>query len=122
MDFGAVGLEGLVGSVDNSAALASFASSDRETKQELYGSGFPKQERSGAADDDWRSSKLPKTTESLLLPQRNTSLKSQHQPQILSFSCPKSKALSVERSAQNATFPGFHPTSSAYSRSTGILP
>eukprot|EP00257_Ricinus_communis_P017857 XP_015576401.1 growth-regulating factor 1-like [Ricinus communis] len=131
MDFGVVGLEGLVGSDNTSnTGFASLANSDHETKQEWYGSGFLKQERSyiSTAEDVWRSSKLSKT-ESLLLPQRNTLLKSnntnlfsdndqqQQQQQMLSFSCPKSESLSsVERSSHNATLPGFHITS-AYSRS-----
>ncbi|XP_057986901.1 growth-regulating factor 1-like isoform X2 [Hevea brasiliensis] len=136
MDFGVVGLEGLVGSDTSSSGLASLATSDPETKQKWYGSGFLKQERSVTIEDDWRSSKLSKT-ESMLLPQRNTLLKSntstasttttttlftdgQQQQQMLSFSCPKSEALSAERIPQNATLPYFHLTSSAYNRNTGF--
>ncbi|OAY23074.1 growth-regulating factor 1 [Manihot esculenta] len=137
MDFGIVGLEGLVGSETTSSGFASLASSDPETKHKWYGSGFLKQERSGTTEDDWRSSKLSKT-ESMLLPaQRNTLLKSntsttaaatttstlftdgQQQQQMLSFSCPKSEALSAERIPQNATLPYFHLTSSAYTKNTG---
>lgn len=137
MDFGIVGLEGLVGSETTSSGFASLASSDPETKHKWYGSGFLKQERSGTTEDDWRSSKLSKT-ESMLLPaQRNTLLKSntsttaaatttstlftdgQQQQQMLSFSCPKSEALSAERIPQNATLPYFHLTSSAYAKNTG---
>ncbi|CAK7347387.1 unnamed protein product [Dovyalis caffra] len=129
MDFGVqVGLDGLVGSDISNSGFASLGSSDPEAKQKLYGSGFLKQERSAAADDDWRSSKLSKT-ESILLDQRNTSLlKSssnslfadgqQHQQQMLSFSSPKS-APSVERSSQNATLPYFHLTSPVYNRNAG---
>ncbi|KAF2324226.1 hypothetical protein GH714_010786 [Hevea brasiliensis] len=132
MDFGVVGLEGFVGSDTSSSCFASLATSDPEIKQKWYGSGVLKQERSGTtSEDDCRSSKLSKT-ESMLLPQRNTLLKSittsttttlfpdghQHQ-QMLSFSRPKSEALSVERSTQNATLPYFQLTSSAYNRNTG---
>ncbi|KAF2309609.1 hypothetical protein GH714_004251 [Hevea brasiliensis] len=38
---------------------------------------------------------------------------------MLSFSCPKSEAISAERIPQNATLPYFHLTSSAYNRNTG---
>ncbi|KDP41582.1 hypothetical protein JCGZ_15989 [Jatropha curcas] len=129
MDFGVVGLEGLVaGSDTTGSSFASLASSDPETKHKWYGSGFLKQERSGTTEDDWRSSKLSKT-ESMLLPQRNTLLKSnatnlfpdgnqQQQQQMLSFACPKSESLTVDRSSQNLTLPYFHLTS-AYNRNTG---
>ncbi|XP_065848127.1 growth-regulating factor 1-like [Euphorbia lathyris] len=123
MDFGVVGLEGLVGSENTSCGFGS----DRGTKQERYGSGFLKQERSDTVEDDWRSSKLSKT-ESMLLPQRQSLLKSnntastlfpyvqhqhqQQQQQMLSFSSPKSEP-------QNLTLPGFQLISYAYNRSTG---
>ncbi|KAL3603733.1 hypothetical protein D5086_004592 [Populus alba] len=127
MDFGVqVGLDGLVGSDTSNSGFASLASSDPEAKRK-YGSGFLKQERSAAADDDWRNSKLSKT-ESMMIDQRNTLLlkssnnslftDGQQQQQMLSFSCPKS-ASSVERSYPNAILPYFHLTSSAYNRNTG---
>ncbi|XP_055960826.1 uncharacterized protein LOC126673818 [Mercurialis annua] len=114
MDFGVGGgLEGLVGS------------SDHETKQEWYGSGFLNKERSGTTGDDqdeWKSSKQSKTNVSTKS-NGNTNLfggNGQQQQQMLSFSCPKSESFSsVERSSQNATLPGFHITSSAYNRSSG---
>lgn len=129
MDFGGVvGLDGLVGSETGFASLAS----DPETKQKWYGSGFLKQERSGIAEDDWRSSKLAKTddfsaSKAMLLQHRNALLRSnctlfsdgQQQQQMLSFSCPKSEALLVEKNSQNATLPYFHHALSAYSRNTG---
>ncbi|KAK6245877.1 WRC domain - like 10 [Theobroma cacao] len=131
MDFGVVGLEGFVGSETTTTGLASLAS-DPETKQKWYGSGFLKQERSGNNEDDWRSSKLAKiddfsASKAMLLQQRNTLLRSntsifsdgQQQQQMLSFSAPKSEALSVDRSSQNVTFPYFHLTSPAYTRNTG---
>ncbi|XVF39765.1 hypothetical protein PTKIN_Ptkin01aG0058700 [Pterospermum kingtungense] len=140
MDFGVVGLEGFVGSETTTATTTiGFTSlaSDPETKQNWYGSGFLKQERSGNNEDDyWRSLKLAKTdddyssSKAMLLQhqQRNTLLRSnntsifsdgQQQQQMLSFSAPKSEALSVDRSSQNVTFPYFHLTSPAYTRNTG---
>lgn len=134
MDFGVVGLDGLVGSETGLASLGS----DPETKQKWYGSGFLKQERSGATEDDWKSLKIAKTddfsaSKAMLLPHRNTLLRSnatlfsdaagqQEQQQMLSFSSPKSEPLFMERSSHNALFsPYYHPTSSAYNRNTGIL-
>lgn len=129
MDFGVVGLDGLGGSDTGFVSLAS----DPETKQKWYGSGFNKQERSGASQNDWRSSKLAKTddfsgSKAMLLQQNNTLLRSnctlfsdgQQQQQMLSFSSPKSEPLLVEKSSQNVTLPYFHNTLSAYNRNTGI--
>ena len=137
MDFGVVGLDGLVGSDTGLASLGSV--SDPETKQKWYGSGgFLKQERSGATEDDWKSLKIAKTddfspSKAMLLPHRNTLLRSnatlfsdagqqEQQQQMLSFSSPKSEPLFMERSSQNALFPYYHQshTSSAYNRNTGI--
>ncbi|KAG5251169.1 growth-regulating factor [Salix suchowensis] len=129
MDFGVqVGLDGLVGSDTSNNGFASLASSDPGAKQK-YGSGFLKQERSAAADDDWSNSKLSRT-ESMLLDKRNALLMKsnnslftdgQQQQQMLSFSCPKS-ASSVAKSSSNAILPYFHLTSSAYNRNTGYNP
>ncbi|KAE8727884.1 Growth-regulating factor 7 [Hibiscus syriacus] len=134
MDFGVVGLEGFVGS-EVTAAITGFTSlaSDPKTKQKWYGSGFLKQERSGNNEDDCRSSKLAKfddfsASKAMLLNQRdtlprsNTSIFSdgrQQPQQMLSFSAPKSEALSVDKGSQNVAFPYFHLTSPAYSRNTG---
>ncbi|XP_034676557.1 growth-regulating factor 1-like [Vitis riparia] len=129
MDFGVVGLDGLVGSDTGLASLGS----DPETKQKWYGSGFLKQERSGATEDDWKSLKIAKTddfsaSKAMLLPHRNALLRSnttlfsdagQQEQQMLSFSSPKSEPLFMERSSQNAIFPYYHHTSSAYNRNTG---
>ncbi|KAI4316586.1 hypothetical protein L6164_024555 [Bauhinia variegata] len=133
MDLGAISLDGLVDSETGFAPLAS----DPETKQKLYGSGFLKQERSGNVEDDWRSSKLAKTddvsaaSKAMLLHHRNSLLRSsnatlfsdsqQHQPQMLSFSSPKSEPLFLDKisNSTNATLPySYHPLSS-YSRDTG---
>ena len=132
MDFGVVGLEGFGGSETTTTGFTSLAS-DPETKQKWYGSGFLKQERSGNNEDDWRSSKLAKiddfsASKAMLLQQKNALLRyntsifsdGQQQQQMLSFSAPKSEALSVDRSSQNVTFPYFHLTSPAYTRHTGI--
>ncbi|KAF8377673.1 hypothetical protein HHK36_031057 [Tetracentron sinense] len=136
MDFGVVGLDGLVGSDSGFASLVS----DTETRQKGYGSGLLKQERSGSAEDDWRSLKMARTddfstSETMLLQQRNPSLlisnsmfsDCQQQQQMLNFSSPKSEALLlsndggiVERSVQNANLPYYHHTSSAYTRNTGF--
>ncbi|KAK8354540.1 hypothetical protein V6Z11_A05G226200 [Gossypium hirsutum] len=141
MDFGVVGLEGFVGSdtatttTTTTTTTAGFISlaADPEAKQKRYGSGFLKQERSGNNEDDWRSSKLAKfddfsTSKAALLNHRNTLLRSnssifsdgQHQQQqMLSFSAPKSEALSVDTASQSVAFPYFQLTSPAYTRNTG---
>uniref|UniRef100_A0A2P2KFR8 Growth-regulating factor n=1 Tax=Rhizophora mucronata TaxID=61149 RepID=A0A2P2KFR8_RHIMU len=124
MDFAVTGLDALVGSSDTGSSFASLASSDPEAKHKWCGSGFLKQGRSGTTEDDWRSLKLSKT-ESMLLPHRNTLLKSNRtlftegQQQMLCFSSPKSDALSVDKTPQRATLPYFHLTSSAYGSNTG---
>ncbi|OMO94218.1 hypothetical protein COLO4_16458 [Corchorus olitorius] len=133
MDFGLVSLEEFVGS-DNTTTTPSDGfttpclAPDPETKQKWYGSGsFLKQERSGNNEDDWRSSKLVKIDDfsaskaMQLLHQRNTLLRSFNtnstsssilssdgQQQMLSFSAPKSDALSLDRSSQNVSFLYFH--------------
>ncbi|KAH1065501.1 hypothetical protein J1N35_030488 [Gossypium stocksii] len=142
MDFGVVGLEGFVGSdtattttTTTTTTTAGFTSlaADPEAKQKWYGSGFLKQERSGNNEDDWRSSKLAKfddfsTSKAALHNHRNTLLRSnssifsdgQHQQQqMLSFSAPKSEALSVDTASQSVAFPYFQLTSPAYTRNTG---
>ncbi|KAG8499275.1 hypothetical protein CXB51_005725 [Gossypium anomalum] len=127
MDFGVVGLEGIVGSETSTGFT--LVASESETKQKLYGSAFLKQERSGSSEDDWRSSKLAKFDDisASLSQHRNTLFRSntsiffdgQQQQQMLSFSAPKSEALSMGRSSQNVIFPYFHLTSPACTRNTG---
>ncbi|KAJ4962759.1 hypothetical protein NE237_022698 [Protea cynaroides] len=134
MDFGMLGLNGFLGSENGFAPLVS------ETRQKGYGSGFLKQERSGPAEDDWRSLKMTRTddlsaSKPMLLHQRTPSLlrsnslfpDSHHQPQMLSFSLPKSEALLLsndvafaERGLQNAAFSYYPNPSSASTRSTGL--
>ncbi|GLT62956.1 hypothetical protein SLA2020_355570 [Shorea laevis] len=130
MDFGVVGLDGVVGadtSATTTSGLASLAS-DPEIKQKWYGSGFLKQEKSCSNEDDWRSSKLAKTedfsaSKAMLFQQRNSLLRSnasifpdvQQNQQMLSFSSSKSE----DKCSPNVTFPYFHLTSPAFSRNTG---
>ncbi|BAT82564.1 hypothetical protein LR48_Vigan07g262100 [Vigna angularis] len=134
MDLGVVGLEGLVGS-DSSCAFGSSLASDPETKHKWYGSGVLKQERSGtASEDEWRTSKVPKTddnmsaaSKAMLFHQRNSLLRSNvtlfseghNQPQMLSFSSPKSEPLMVDKASLNATLPFSYHQLSSYSRNTG---
>ncbi|KAK8677576.1 hypothetical protein V6N13_143107 [Hibiscus sabdariffa] len=117
MDFGAVGLEGFVGS----EATTGFTSHDSDPGHKWYGSGFFKQGRFCNNEDEPRSSKLPKNdefsgSEPLMFQhqQRNTLFRSnasltilldaQEERQMLSFSAPKSDAPSVDRSSKNLTF------------------
>ncbi|KAL1093388.1 hypothetical protein V6Z11_D06G028300 [Gossypium hirsutum] len=80
---------GLEGFVGSETVVTSSLVSDPETKAKLYGSGFLKQERPASQA-------------------------------MLSFSsAPKSRALSVDKSSQNVTFPYFHLTSPASTRNTG---
>ncbi|KAJ8762501.1 hypothetical protein K2173_007940 [Erythroxylum novogranatense] len=122
MDFGVVGLDGLVGSDTSTGGVATLTRSDPDTKLKWHGSGFLKQDRSDTTEDDWRRSKQAKT-ESMLHLQRNMSLKSnttlfadgQRPEQMISFSCSKSE---TEKTSQHVAFPYFHITS-AYGRNTG---
>ncbi|RDX75966.1 Growth-regulating factor 1, partial [Mucuna pruriens] len=122
MDLGVVGLEGLVGS-----ETAAFAS-DPQTKQKWYGSGLLKQERSGQ-DDDWRISKLPKTddvpssaaSKPMLFHHRNSMLRSNNatlfsDPQMLTFSSPKSDPFLLDKPTANATLPFSYHQFSTYTR------
>ncbi|KAK9903621.1 hypothetical protein M0R45_001129 [Rubus argutus] len=118
MDFGVVGLDGFGGSD------IGFATSDQETKNKRYGSGFHKQESSGTVDqEDWRRSKQAKSDDfsaPKTMLQLNTGLMRTNSThfsdgqQLLSFSSsPKSEA-------QNATLPSyFQQAVSAYNRNSG---
>ncbi|CAL8996177.1 unnamed protein product [Prunus brigantina] len=124
MDFGVVGFDGLGGAAAETgfASLAS-SSSDQETKHKWYGSGFHKQERSaGTVEEDWRSSKMPKTDDFLSASKTmpNNSTHFSDGQQLLSFSnSPNSEAVLVDKSTQNASLPYFHQPLSAYNRSAG---
>lgn len=141
MDFGVVGLEGLVG--PEGGALSQVT--DPETKTKGLGSGFVKQERTGPDEDYWRSSKMVKTedlTASKTMPlHQGTSLlrsnsmlhgdtrqQQQQQEHMLSFSSHKPEVSFLtkdggllERNTQSSTFPYYQRTpSAAYSRNAGI--
>ncbi|RDX81024.1 Growth-regulating factor 1, partial [Mucuna pruriens] len=131
MDLGGVDLDGLVGSDTASAGFVPLAS-DPETKHKWYGSGFLKQERSGATEDDyWRSSKLAKThnhdhdaadisaSKAMLFHNMNNSLLRSNAPQMLSFSSQKSEPLVPDKASPNATFPYSLHSLSSYNRNTG---
>ncbi|CDP01011.1 unnamed protein product [Coffea canephora] len=144
MDFGVVSLDnggGLMCSEttgfasSNTLPTTATTTSDAETKQKWYGSGFLKQERSAgtttaaAAEDDLRDLKVAKispddfsASKAMLFQQRTPLLRSNsscsnlfpeglgHQ-QMLSFSSPNS---------QSVTLPYYHhPSSIVYSRTTG---
>ena len=136
MDFGLVGLEGLVGPED----VAPSQVAETETKQMGLGSGLGKQEISGSLQDDWADSKMARTDDfgasitmslqhgtSLL---RSNSLLSDDggaQQHMLSFSSPKSEmsflgkdGRLVDRGAKTTAFPYYQPTPSAYNRNAGI--
>ncbi|KAF8406177.1 hypothetical protein HHK36_008257 [Tetracentron sinense] len=135
MDSGVVVLDDFEGSETGFGSPVS----DPETKQKGYGPGFLKQERSVSSEDDWRNLKMARTGDfsaskgMMLQQQRTCSLRSsslfsddQQQQQMLSFSSPKSEGLLlnndagfVESSAENATFPYYHHTSSTYTGNTG---
>ncbi|KAE8682177.1 putative Ribosomal RNA processing protein 1 B [Hibiscus syriacus] len=91
------------------------------TNHKWYGSGFFNQERACNNEDEYRSSKLAKNDEfpgskPLMFHQRNALLRSstslffdeQEEQQMLSFSAPKSDAISVDRNSKKLTFPHFH--------------
>ncbi|KAB5526565.1 hypothetical protein DKX38_020412 [Salix brachista] len=143
MDFGVLGLEGLVGPETSSEAPSHV--SPPETKQNILGSVSSKQERSAssAQDDYWRTSKMPKNndfsvTKTMSLHQPASLLRSNYmfsddsrqQEHMMSFSSPRPETTPflrrdgglVERSTQNHTassFPYYQNTASSYIRSAG---
>ncbi|KAK6939750.1 Glutamine-Leucine-Glutamine, QLQ [Dillenia turbinata] len=119
MDFGIVGLDGLVGSDGTTTSSSSgLTSIDLEAKQKWCGSGLLKQERSGSCtEDDWRSLKISKTSDDFSNSAKSLFLQSQPQQKMLSFSSPhKSDA----KGSQNPTLPYLLYPSSAYARNTGF--
>ncbi|KAL9378703.1 hypothetical protein Peur_030038 [Populus x canadensis] len=145
MDFGVLGLEGLVGPESSSHAPSHV--SLPETKPRILGSVLTKQERSSssasAQDDYWRASKMPKLDDfsstktmplhqpaPLLRPNSMFSNDSRQQEHMLSFSSPKPEATPflvkdaglVERNTQNHTalsFPYYQHAPLSASRSAG---
>ncbi|KAJ8769292.1 hypothetical protein K2173_002496 [Erythroxylum novogranatense] len=139
MDFGVLGLDGLVGPENIDAPSQVSAS---ETKTKILESGSVKHGRSfGSGQDDWGSLKMARTDDvsvpkSMPLHQTSGFLRSnvmvsggsRQQEHMLSFSSPKPEAARflnknggfADRSAQNINgFPYYQQTSSAYSRSGG---
>ncbi|GAB4852405.1 hypothetical protein Ancab_016598 [Ancistrocladus abbreviatus] len=133
MEFGVLGFNGLVAS---NCGLGSL-SSDDETKTKGSGSGFLKQERSGATKDDLRPTKAAKANDvlassTLLLQNKNLPLKSvyssgqQEQQHMLSFSSSKPAASFlrnngglVDRSLKTSTLPYFGHLASSYGKDPG---
>lgn len=136
MDFGALGLDGLVGSESGPPSSQVTLASSTEALQKGFGSRHFKQERSGSAEDDRGGSKLQRTSnfesaKTMPLHQASTLLRSNsmlsldgsdsHSEQMLSFSSNKSDAsfLSratsslVDRGSQIAGFPFYQTPSTA---------
>ncbi|XWS41738.1 hypothetical protein CRYUN_Cryun17cG0108600 [Craigia yunnanensis] len=143
MDFGVLGLGGIVGP-DNGAPSQTQPPPptllSAETKPKLVGSGFTKQERSSdSAEDHWKSSKLPRTDDlstpkAMPLHQGTPLLRSNslvladtcQQEHMLSFSSLKSEVPFIskdggflERSTQNSGFSYYQQTPSTYTRNAG---
>lgn len=137
MDFGALGLEGLI-TPDNGA---SAQLQNNETRPNVYGSGFLKQQRSGPSEDDWRSFKMTRSDELyasrvMSLYAGNTLLRSnsllsdngRHNQRMLSFTSPKSDRSLLtknggflDRTPRDTTFPYYQHSPSAYTRNAGAL-
>ncbi|KAJ4846317.1 hypothetical protein Tsubulata_007461 [Turnera subulata] len=153
MDFGVLGLEGFVGPEANAGGALPAPHhhphqhhvSPPETRAKVVGSGLVKQERSSApSQDDWRTSKMPKTED--FSASKAMPLHHHHQPPLLrsasavspdtgrqehmlSFSSAKAEAAApflskdtglADRSLQNhSSFAYQHPSPSAYTRIAG---
>ncbi|XP_022752061.1 growth-regulating factor 1-like [Durio zibethinus] len=144
MDFGVLGLEGIVGPGSGAPSQAQpppppFLSA--EAKPKLVGSGFTKQERSSDSAEDLRkSSKLPRTDDlstpktmplhqgsSLLRSNSLVSATTRQQEHMVSFSSLKSEVpfiskdgVFLERSTQNSGFSYYQYTPSTYTRNMGF--
>ncbi|XWS33460.1 hypothetical protein CRYUN_Cryun22dG0084700 [Craigia yunnanensis] len=142
MDFGVLGLEGIVGPNNGVPSQTQpppprFLSA--EAKPKLVGSGFTKQERSSdSAEDHWKSSKLPRTddlstSKTMPLHQGTPLLRSislvsadtRQQEHMLSFSSLKSEVPFISKdgsfleSTQNSGFSYYQHTPSTYTRNAG---
>ncbi|CAL5370941.1 unnamed protein product [Camellia sinensis] len=140
VDFGAVGLETLVGP-DNGVCSSQVVPNSDAIKHNSSGSGFLKKQRSGSGEDNWRSSKVPRTVDfdapKTMLQQQGTPLLlrsnsllsgdggGQNQT-MLSFSSPRSDVPFLnkngglaERTTQNPAFPFYQHTPYAYTRNAG---
>ncbi|XWS45111.1 hypothetical protein CRYUN_Cryun15aG0108500 [Craigia yunnanensis] len=143
MDFGVLGLEGIVGP-DNGAPRQNHPPPppllSAEAKPKLVGYGFTKQERSSdSAEDHWKNSKLPRTDDfsnpktmplhqgtPLLRSNSLVSADTRQQEHMLSFSSLKSEVPFIskdggflERNTQNSGFPYYQHTPSTYIRNAG---
>ncbi|KAA8538266.1 hypothetical protein F0562_027911 [Nyssa sinensis] len=117
MNFGVLGVDGVVTS---DSGFASSLTSDQDSKQKWYGSGFLKQERSGTTEEDRKNLKVAKTddfsaSKAMLLQQRSPLLRSNNSllsdsQQMLSFSSTNSQAV---------TLPNYHHISNTHGRDTG---
>ncbi|GLU13414.1 hypothetical protein SLE2022_300520 [Rubroshorea leprosula] len=137
MDFGGLGLEGLVGPESGASSQAKLP----ETKPMVLGSGFAKQERSSeSGEDHLRSSKVPRSTNdfsapktmalhqgaSLLRSNSGVSGDTRTQEHMLSFSAVKTEVPFFskdggfgERSTQNSGFAYYQHIPTAYPRNAG---
>lgn len=146
MDFGVMALEGLMGPEGGATGAAHSLASDPETKPKghapnvPHGSGSVKQQRSWPAEDDWRTSKMPKNDDlpapkTMPLQYQGTPLlrsnsllpaDTHRQEQMLSFSNNKSEVTflskdgMLERNIQGPDFAYYQRTPaltpSAYTR------
>ena len=136
MDFGVMGLEDLVGSEGGGGGGGGGGGS---TKLKGLGSGLGKQVKSGAGEDDWKSSKMAKSDslsayKTMPLHQGTPLLRSnafptgenRQQEHMLSFSSVKSEVpfLSkdgglADKTTHNSVFPYYQGTPSTYSRNAG---
>ncbi|XVF15392.1 hypothetical protein REPUB_Repub09cG0148600 [Reevesia pubescens] len=149
MDFGVLGLEGIVGPDNGTMETPSQTQNQpppppllsAEAKpNKLDGSGFTMQERySDSAEDHWKSSKLPRTDDlstrktmplhqgtPLLRSNSLVSVDTHQQEHMLSFSSLKSDVPFIskdggflERSSQNSGFTYYQRTPSTYTRNAG---
>lgn len=134
MDFGVMGLEDLVGSEGGGGGGGGGSA-----KLKGLGSGLGKQVKSGAGEDDWKSSKMAKSDslsayKTMPLHQGTPLLRSnafptgenRQQEHMLSFSSVKSEVpfLSkdgglADKTTHNSVFPYYQGTPSTYSRNAG---
>ncbi|KAE8693371.1 Growth-regulating factor 8 [Hibiscus syriacus] len=142
MDFGVLGLEGIVGPDNGAPSLQTRTFLSIESKPMIVGSGFTKQERSSdsAEEDHWKNCKLPRTDDlstpktMSLLHQGSPLLRSNslviteacQQDHMVNFSLLKSEVPSIgkddsflETSTQNSNFSYYQHTPSMYTRNAG---
>ncbi|GMH14862.1 hypothetical protein Nepgr_016703 [Nepenthes gracilis] len=130
MDFGLVGIEGLVGQ--------NIGASEQEAKAKINGSGLVKQERSIPVEEDCRASKVGRAADDFVLStttsvhqgtpllRSNSIVSNGGRSQMLSFSSTKPEVTFPyrdggleDKSAQNIALSYYHYTPSAYPRNAG---